>query len=136
MQTNQPGDIDRIECPFCGHMHYPGSETADEQDWFWDDDSCEHLMFLALDLSSYTGFQYRSPLFDSHLGLSDPDSEVEIPSLDDPEDSLSIDEIIQKLKTEIRGLELRSYEDRGGIACGPISGGTVSFGFVPHNANA
>lgn len=117
-------------------MHYPGTETADEEDWSWDDDVCEHLMFLALDLSSYTGFQYRSKLFDRHLGLTESSWEVEIPSPDDPEDTLSVDEIIQKLKAEIPGLELRSYDDGGGMACGPIPGGTVTFGFVPQGAKA
>jgi len=136
MSKNNTPDADRIDCPFCGHMHYPGTETADEEDWSWDDDTCEHLMFLALDLSSYTGFQYRSKLFDSHLGLTESNWEVEIPSPSDPEDNLSVDEIIQKLKAEIPNLELRSYEDGGGMACGPIPGGTVTFGFVPQGADA
>jgi len=136
MSTNSTPDADRIDCPFCGHMHYPGTETAEEQDWFWDDDSCEHLMFLALDLSGYTGFQYRSQMFDAHFGLSDPDAEVEIPNPDDPEDNLSIDEIIQKLKSDKPELEVRSYEVEGGVACGPVPGGTVTFGFVPQKADA
>jgi hypothetical protein len=136
MSTNTTPDADRIDCPFCGHMHYPGSETADEEDWSWADDVCDHLLFLALDLSSYTGFQYRSDLFNRHLGLSDPLAEVEIPSPEDPAENLSVDEIISKLKAEIPGLELRSYDDGGGMACGPIPGGTVTFGFVPQGANA
>jgi len=136
MSTNTTPDADRINCPFCGHMHYPGTETADAEFWCWDDDSCEHLMFLALDLSGYSGFQYRSELFDSHFGLSDPLAEVALPSPDDPEENLSVDEIISKLKAEIPGLELRSYSDEGGMACGPVPGGTVTFGFVPQGANA
>ena len=135
MSTNDIPDADRIDCPFCGHMHYPGTETADAEDWAWDDDCCDHLLFLALNLSGYSGFQYRSKLFDTHLGLSDPSSEVELPSPDDPEDSLSIDEIIQKLRTEVPGLQSRSYEVEGGMACGPVPGGTVTFGFVPRNTN-
>jgi len=136
MSTNTTPDADRIDCPFCGHMHYPGTETAEQEDWAWDDDSCDHLMFLALNLGGYSGFQYRSELFDSHLGLSDPLAEVEIPSPDDPEENLSIDEIIQKLKAEKPELELRSYEVEGGMACGPVPGGTVTFGFVPQGADA
>ena len=117
-------------------MHYPGSAAAEEEDWFWDDNACDHLLFLALDLSGYSGFQHRSKAFDLHLGLTEDHSpEVEIPSPDDPEEYLSIDEIIQKLKAEIPELVLRSYSEEGGMACGPIPGGTVTFGFVPQNAN-
>ena len=128
-------DDDRIDCPFCSKMHYPGSGTANATEWIWDENSiCEHLLFLAVDVSAYSGFQYRSPLFNQHLGLSDSkDEDVEIPSNDDPEEYLYVTEIIESIT--VPGLELRSYEDPGGFACGPVGGGTITFGFVPEKAN-
>lgn len=128
-------DEDRIDCPFCGKMHYPGSGTAEAEEWTWDENCvCEHLLFLALDLAGFSGFQYRSRLFNEHLRLPDSDdAEVRIPSDDDPEDFLSVAEIVRKIN--LPGLELRSYEDPGGIACGPVGGGDVTFGFVPQKAN-
>lgn len=128
-------DEDRIDCPFCGKMHYPGSGIAEEVEWTWDSDSaCEHLLFLAVDVSAFSGFEYRSRLFNEHLNLPDSDeAEIEIPSDDDPEDFLSVAEIIEKIS--LPGLELRSYEDPGGIACGPVGGGDITFGFVPQKAN-
>ena len=129
-----PGyDADRIDCPFCSKMQYPGSGTAAAGLWEWDESEvCEHLLFLALDLSYYTGFQYRSKLFNQHLGLPDSDDgEISIPSEEDPENDLSLNEIIEKIT--VPALELRSYEDGGGMACGPVSGGDVIFGFVSQN---
>lgn len=134
-EVDPEDDIDRIDCPFCGKMHYQGSGTAAAGLWTWDESEvCEHLLFLALDLSAYTGFQYRSKLFNQHLGLPDSDDgEISIPSEDNPEDDLSVIEIIDKIS--LPGLELRSYEDGGGMACGPVPGGDVIFGFVPQKAN-
>lgn len=128
-------DEDRINCPFCGKMHYPGSGTAETTEWTWDEKSiCDHLLFLALDLAGFSGFQYRSRLFNEHLSLpNSDDAEVRIPSDDDPEDYLSVAEIVRKIN--LPGLELRCYEDPGGIACGPVGGGDVTFGFVPQIAN-
>ena len=51
----------------------------------------------------------------------------------DPEDFLSVADIVRKIN--LLGLELRSYDEPGGIACGPVSGGDVTFGFVPQKAN-
>ena len=134
-ESSDMSDEDRIDCPFCGKMHYPGSGTAYAGEWTWDEDSiCEHFLFLALDISAYTGFQFRSKLFNHHLGLPDSaDGELMIPSKDDPEEYLSVSEIIDLVT--LPGLELRSYEDPGGIACGPCGGGTVTFGFVPVNTS-
>lgn len=134
-EVDPEDDADRIDCPFCGKMHYPGYGTAAAGLWTWDESEvCEHLLFLALDLSAYTGFQYRSKLFNQHLGLPDSDDgEISILSDDDPEDDLSVTEIIEKIT--LPGLELRSYEDEGGISCGPVAGGDVIFGFVPQKAN-
>ena len=117
---------DRIDCPFCAKMHYPGSGTAEAEEWTWDNDcACEHLVFLALDLAGFSGFQYRSKLFNEHLSLPhSDDAEVRIPSDDDPEDFLSVVEIIEKLS--LPGLELRSYGD---------CRSDITFGFVPQKAN-
>lgn len=124
-------DHDRITCPFCDHLHYPGSDTAADDEWEWDGDVCEHTLFLAVDLTTFSGFEYRSRLFNRLLGLLDSDdADVHVPSPDDPDDSLSVGEIIQKLEVEAPGIELRSYDDEGGMACGPIQGGTITFGFV------
>lgn len=121
---------DRIDCPFCRKMHYPGSAAAEQEEWSWDDDArCQHLMFLAVDISTYSGFAFRSQLFNRHFNLT-RDDEIEIPSEGDPGESLSVCEIIEYLENEIPGLELRSYEDPGGIACGPVGGGTITFGFI------
>ena len=49
------------------------------------------------------------------------DAEIRISSEDDPEDYLSVSEIIKK--NNLPGLELRGYEDTGGMACGPVGGG-------------
>ncbi len=128
-------DWDRIDCPFCGKMHYPGSDTADANEWVWEEKSiCDHLLFLAVDISIYSGFQYRSNLFNRHLGLEDSeDGVVDIPSKEDPEELLTVSEIIASIT--LPGLELRSYQDPGGITCGPVGGGTITFGFVPDKAN-
>lgn len=118
-------DEDLIDCPFCGKMHYPGSGIAEEVEWTWDSDSaCEHLLFLAVDVSAFSGFEYRSRLFNEHLSLpNSDDSTVRIPSSDDPEDFLSVAEIIEKIS--LPGLELRSYGD---------CRSDVTFGFVPQKA--
>jgi len=133
-EVDPADDEDRIDCPFCAKMHYPGSGTADATEWCWEASAaCEHLLFLAVDVAAYTGFEYRSKLFNEHLSLPDSkDAEIEIPSDDDPEEFLSICEIIEKIS--LPGLELRSYEDPGGMACGPVGGGEVTFGFVPQKA--
>lgn len=124
-------DHDRIVCPFCDHLHYPGSDTAAEDEWEWEGDVCEHTLFLAVDLPAFSGFEYRSQLFNRLLGLPDSDdADVHVPSPDDPDDALSVGEIIEKLEAEVAGIELRSYDDEGGMACGPIQGGTITFGFV------
>jgi hypothetical protein len=119
-------DEDLIDCPFCGKMHYPGSGIAEEVEWTWDSDSaCEHLLFLAVDVSAFSGFEYRSRLFNEHLSLpNSDDSTVRIQSSDDPEDFLSVAEIIEKIS--LPGLELRSYGD---------CRSDVTFGFVPQKAN-
>ena len=134
-EVDPADDEDRIDCPFCKKMHYPGSGTAEVTEWTWDEESiCDHLLFLALDLSAFSGFQYRSRLFNEHLSLpNSDDAEIRIPSEDDPEDYLSVSEIIEKIS--IPGLELRGYEDPGGMACGPVGGGDITFGFVPQKAN-
>jgi hypothetical protein len=44
-----------------------------------------------------------------------------------------VTEIIEKIS--LSGLELCSYGDEGGMACGPVVGGEVIFGFVPQKAN-
>ena len=126
---------DRIDCPFCAKMHYPGSGTAEAGEWTWDNDcACEHLLFLVVDVSAFSGFEYRSRLFNEHLNLPNSDeAEIEIPSEDDPEDFLSVAEIIEKIN--LPGLELRGYGDPGGMACGPVGGGDITFGFVPQKAN-
>jgi hypothetical protein len=123
-------DDDRIDCPFCGHMHYPGSKTALLDEWIWEGDVCEHTLFVALDLSSFTGFQFRSKLFNQNLGLPDSDeTEIEIPSVKDDGEFLNVQEIIEKIS--LPGMQTCSYSDGGGMACGPCGGGTVTFGFVP-----
>ncbi len=124
-------DDDRIDCPFCGKMHYPGARTAELEEWTWDEASiCEHLLFLAVDVSAYSGFQYRSKLFLQHLNVPDSDDgELRVPSKEDPEEYLTVSEIIDLVT--LPGLKIRSYEDPGGIACGPVGGGTVTFGFIP-----
>jgi len=124
-------DEDRIDCPFCGKMQYPGSGTAYATVWTWDEDSrCEHLLFLALDISGYSGFQYQSKEFNQHLGLDhSQNGELLIPSKDDPEEYLTVAEIIDLVT--LPGLEIRCYEDPGGFACGPVGGGIITFGFVP-----
>jgi hypothetical protein len=128
-------DDDRINCPFCGHMHYPGSKAAIKDEWIWEGDVCEHTLFVALDLSSFQGFEFRSKLFNQHLGLPDSDeAEIEIPSEKDEDEFLSIREIIDKIS--LPGMQTRSYSDEGGMACGPCSGGTVTFGFVPDPKSA
>ena len=134
-EDDEGNDDDRIDCPFCGKMHYPGSKTANSSEWTWDESCvCDHLLFLAIDISAYSGFQYRSRLFNQHLGLTESsDGDVEIPSKDDPEEYLSVSEIIESIT--LPGLELRAYEDPGGFACGPVGGGTITFGFVPEKAN-
>jgi ferredoxin len=126
IKVDPADDEDRVDCPFCGKMHYPGSGTAEAEEWTWDNDCvCEHLVFLALDLSGFSGFQYRSKLFNEHLSLPDSDdSTVLIPSSDDPEDFLSVAEIIKKIS--LPGLELRSYGD---------CRSDITFGFVPQKAN-
>jgi ferredoxin len=136
-EVDPADDEDRVDCPFCGKMHYPGSGTAEATEWCWEASSaCEHLLFLAVDVSAFSGFEYRSRLFNEHLSLPNSnDAEILIPSEDDPEceEFLSISEIIQKIS--LPGLELRGYEDPGGIACGPVGGGDVTFGFVPQKAD-
>jgi ferredoxin len=134
-EVDPADDEDRVDCPFCGKMHYPGSGTAEATEWTWDsNNACEHLLFLAVDISGFSGFEYRSKLFNEHLSLPDSDeAEIEIPCEDDPEDFLSVSEIIQKIS--LPGLELRGYEDPGGVACGPVGGGDITFGFVPQKAN-
>jgi hypothetical protein len=112
-----------------------GSDTADANEWIWEEKGiCDHLLFLAVDISIYSGFQYRSKLFNRHLRLDDSeDGIVDIPSKEDPEELLIVPEIIDSIT--LPGLELRSYKDPGGIACGPVGGGTITFGFVPDKAN-
>jgi ferredoxin len=119
-------DNDRIDCPFCGKMHYPGSGTAEATEWCWEDVGvCEHLLFLALDLCGFSGFQYRSKLFNQHHSLPDSDdAEIQIPSDEDPEEFLSVSEIIQKI--HLPGLELRYSGD---------CRSDVIWGFVPEKAN-
>ncbi len=127
-------DDDRIDCPFCGHMHYPGSRTVEETGWVSGDDFCDHTLFVALCLSSYTGFEYRSKLFNEHLGLpASNEAEVSIPSQEDPGTRLSVGQIIERIT--IPGLELIVHEDGGGMACGPVWGGAVTYGFVPQKTN-
>lgn len=127
-EVHPADDGDRIDCPFCGKMHYPGSGTAEVEEWTWHlDSACEHLLFLAVDVSAFTGFEYRSRLFNEHLDLPESDdAEIEIPSDDDPDEFLSVGEIIDKIS--IPGLELRCYEDSA-------SEGDITFGFVPQKAN-
>jgi ferredoxin len=127
-------DDDRIDCPFCGCMHYPGSRTVEETGWVSGDDFCDHTLFVALCMSSFSGFEYRSKLFNQHLGLPDSDeAEVSIPSEENPEIRLSVDQIIDRIT--IPGLEMIVHEDGGGMACGPVWGGSVTYGFVPQKTN-
>jgi|GEM_PF-141584 len=118
-------DEDRIDCPFCNKLHYPGSGTAEATDWTWDSKSaCEHLLFLAHE-SDFSGFYYRSKLFNEYLSLPDSDeAEVRIPSEHEPEEFLSIAEIIQKIR--LPGLESRIFGD---------CRSDITFGFVPQKAN-
>lgn len=118
------GDDDRIDCPFCGHMHYPGTETALLDEWMWEGDVCSHTLFVALDLSSFSGFEFRSKLCKQLLGLPDSD--------DWPAEEADVEAVIKKIS--LPGLQLRSYSDDGGVACGPCGGGLVTFGFAPDQA--
>lgn len=126
-ESSDTSDEDRIDCPFCGKIHYPGSVNAYAGEWTWDEDSsCEHLLFLALDISAYSGFQYRSKLFNQHLGLPDSnDGELRIPSKDDPEEYLSISEIIDLIT--LPGTVVFRH-DQGW-------GGVTLYGFVPVNTS-
>jgi hypothetical protein len=130
MPDNLETDDDRITCPFCNHLHYPGTKTAHADEWIWEGDVCKHTLFVAVDISSFSGFEFRSNLFNEHLNLPDDDDpEVEISSEDDEDSFLSIQEIISKLA--LPGMELRSYTEAGGAAGGPSGSGSVTFGFVP-----
>jgi ferredoxin len=124
-EVDPADDEDRVDCPFCGKMHYPGSGTAEATGWEWcGDNICDHLLFLALE-SDFSGFQYRSRLFNEHLSLPDSDeAEIEIPSEEDPEEFLSVSEIIQKIN--LPGLELRNSGD---------CRSDVTWGFVPQKVN-
>lgn len=105
-------DSDRVDCPFCGKMLYPGTRTALTKEWIWEVDVCEHTLFLASDFSG--NFEYTSKLFDRDLSSLTSDS-AELPCLE---------EVIQKISHP--GLQLRSYDDGTGMD---------TFGFVPQNAN-
>lgn len=130
-------DSDRIDCPFCGKMQFPGSATSYDEDWEWQDkDRCQHLVFFAVSSTPFTGFEFRSKLFNRHFNLSDsPDQQVEIPSKEDPERNLWLDEIIERLEKEMPGLVLRGYEDLGGLDPEAICGSTKTYGFVPGDAS-
>lgn len=132
-EFNDLDDDDRVDCPFCGHTLYPGNKTATDTGWVWMGDVCKHTLFFAIDISAFSGFEYRSKLFNEHLGLPDSDdAEITIFSgetYNGFRGHLSVQEIIEKIS--LPGLELRSYDDEGGIACGPCGGGTLTFGFVP-----
>ncbi|MEN9991911.1 MAG: hypothetical protein RLZZ224_1613 [Verrucomicrobiota bacterium] len=119
-------DSDRIDCPFCGKMHFPGLEAAEATGWEWNEgEICEHLLFLLVDLPSYSGFDYRSKLFNQHLSLPDSDEpEIVIPADEDPEEFLRSSEIIERIS--LPGLELFVYDD---------GRGEVTYGFVPQRAN-
>ena len=124
-------DDDRVCCPFCGHTLYPGSKTAAETGWEWVGVACQHTLFFAIDGPEFSGFEYRSKLFNEHLGLPDSDdAEVRIPvdeSCDGLRTHLTVQEIIEKIN--LPGLELRKNYIEGDIAYGP--GGTVTLGFIP-----
>ena len=127
-------DDDRIDCPFCGHMHYPGSKTAFQGDWNWNGDICEHTLFVAfVDPMSTTTFEFRSKLFNQNLGLPDSnETEIEIPSLEEEDEFMGVEEIIGTMN--LPSMQILVYTDGGGMACGPCGGGSITFGFVPdHN---
>jgi hypothetical protein len=121
-------DDDRIDCPFCGKTHYPGAKTVEIEGWSWCDDTvCEHLLFLAVDLTSYSGFQYRSKLLLHHLNVPDTeDGQSLVASERNPGEFLPVYEVIELIT--LKGLELRGYDVIGGV------GGDVIFGFVPVTA--
>lgn len=131
--SNMDND-DRINCPFCGHMHYPGSKRASQGDWNWNDDICEHTLFVAfVDPYSTTTFEFRSKLFNQNLGLPDSnETKIEIPSLEEEDEFMGVEEIIGTMN--LPSMQILVYTDGGGMACGPCGGGSITFGFVPdHN---
>ena len=119
-------------------IHYKGKwfdespySGAFQGDWTWNGDICEHTLFVAfVDPYSTTTFEFRSKLFNQHLGLPDSnETEIEIPSLQEEDEFMGVEEIIGMIN--LPSMQTRVYTDEGGMACGPCGGGSITFGFVP-----
>lgn len=81
IKVSQVAESDPITCPFCSFQIYPGDQV---EGWVFEQSNgvCEHTLFFATD----AGFEYRSPLFNQHMGLpNNQESEPEILKNDDGE---------------------------------------------------
>jgi hypothetical protein len=81
-----------ISCPICALQVYPGDEV---DDWTFDPSTgvCEHTLFVGTD----TGFEYRSSLFNQHMGLvDDQESEPDLPKSAE-DDFLGYDDFTSKV---------------------------------------
>ncbi len=55
-------DKSRIVCPFCNELLYPGDDLAAQSGWEFTGDSCQHLLFVAMD-EGEAEFEYCAPDF-------------------------------------------------------------------------
>ena len=126
-------DEDRIDCPFCRRMLYPGTRTAELTEWYWDDDSsCVHLLFIYED-HSVCDFVYRNPGSADLLASSEKQAEA-AEEADDADDGDEADDVFgadtPRVVSIIQEMKLPGYTEREYGVHGWASGVTY-FGFTP-----
>ena len=110
-----------VVCPFCSFQILPGDE---DEGFEFDPDTCvcEHTLFVATDC----GFEYRSSLFNHHMGLpDDQDSEPDLP-VDDDDNSMNYDAFTSKVRIP-ESVKIASYTPAPGCL-------GAYFGFAPSQA--
>lgn len=87
-----------IRCPFCGRILVTVDNVADMAVSRWSGAPCVHTLFVAVDSIPFSGFEYRSSLFNTYLDLpDDPGLNVQIPSDEDDNEPMPIHEVVERI---------------------------------------
>ena len=91
-------DDNGVRCPFCDHVLITDEIAANMAESRWSGKPCEHTLFVAVDSIPFSGFEYRSRLFNSYLDVpDDPDLDIQIPSDEDDDEPMPIHELVERI---------------------------------------